>query len=74
MEASPDPLLPADEEGRSEYDFRALKGVVRGKYVSTFDDRLRFVRLDDDIVGAFTDPAAVNTALREWLKQHPAVK
>ena len=57
-----------DDELRPEYDFRALQGVVRGKYASRYRERLRVVRLDDDVAIAFADEAAVNQALREYLK------
>ncbi len=53
---------------RPEYDFRALRGVARGKYFARYRERLRFVRLDPDIAAAFADEAAVNAALREYLK------
>jgi uncharacterized protein (DUF4415 family) len=55
-----------------EYNFRALWGVVRGKYAERYHERLRVVRLDEDIAEAFTDEAAVNAALREYLRSHPA--
>ena len=53
---------------RPEYDFRSLRGVVRGKYAARYRERLRVVRLADDVAAAFVDEAAVNTALREYLQ------
>jgi hypothetical protein len=52
---------------RPEYDFRSLKGVVRGKYSARYHERLRVVRLAADVSAAFADEAAVNDALREYL-------
>ncbi len=66
MARSLDPLKPADDL-EPEYDFRSLRGVVRGKYEERYRDRLRVVRLADDVSGAFSDEAAVNAALREYL-------
>jgi hypothetical protein len=56
------------DELRPDYDFRSLRGCVRGKYASRYQERLRIVRLADDIAGAFADEAAVNAALREYLQ------
>jgi hypothetical protein len=67
MATSPDTTGPADEL-RAGYDFRSMRGVVRGKYASKFRERLRVVRLADDVAGSFVDEAAVNEALREYLR------
>ena len=56
---------------RPEYDCRSLRGVVRGKYAARYRERLRVVRLADDVAAAFADEAAVNAALREYLRGHP---
>ncbi len=56
---------------RPEYDFRSMRGVVRGKYAARYRERLRVVRLADDVAEAFADEAAVNEALREYLRDHP---
>ena len=56
---------------RSEYDFRAMRGVVRGKYTTRYRERLRVVRLADDVAGSFADEEAVNAALREYLRTRP---
>jgi hypothetical protein len=45
--------------------------VVRGKYAARYRERLRVVRLADDVADAFADEAAVNDALREYLRTRP---
>ena len=72
METSPDPVEPTDEL-LPEYDFRTMRGVVRGKYAACYKEKLRIVRLADDVAGAFADETAVNAALREYLRDHQAV-
>lgn len=57
----------ANDELRPEYDFRKMRGVVRGKYAARYHERLRVVRIADDIASFFADEAAVNAALREYL-------
>ena len=68
-------ISPADSgepsgEMRSEYDFRKLHGIIRGKYSDAYKEQLRIVRLADDVALAFPDEAAVNNALREYLRDH----
>ncbi|HYQ92211.1 MAG TPA: hypothetical protein VES89_09105 [Candidatus Competibacteraceae bacterium] len=72
MATSHDETGPVDAELRPNYDFRALRGVVQGKYAARYRERLRMVRLADDVAAAFADEAAVNNALREYLRDHPA--
>ncbi|MDZ7615848.1 MAG: hypothetical protein U1E05_02525 [Patescibacteria group bacterium] len=60
-----------DEPLRPEYDFRSLRGVERGRYAERYRERLRIVRLAEDVAPAFADEAAVNDALREYLRGHP---
>jgi hypothetical protein len=67
MAASPEPESSHDEL-RPEYDFRALHGVVWGKDAARYRERLRVVRLAEDVAGAFADETAVNAALREYLR------
>ena len=74
MATSPDEPKPPDDEMRPEYDFRAMRGVVRGKYAARYRERLRLVRLADDVAAAFADEAAVNEALRDYLRRRPAVE
>ena len=71
MATSPDDTETADDELRPEYDFRSMRGVVRGKYAARYRERLRVVRLADDVADAFADEAAVNDALRAYLRVHP---
>ncbi|HET6572308.1 MAG TPA: hypothetical protein VFG68_01810 [Fimbriiglobus sp.] len=68
MATSPDEPKPAGDEMRPEYDFRSLRGVTRGKYAARYRERLRVVRLADDVAAEFADEAAVNEALREYLR------
>ncbi len=67
MATSPDDPAAGDDL-RPEYDFRTLPGVTRGKYAARYAERLRVVRLADDVAAAFADEAAVNAALREYLR------
>ena len=73
MAVSPDEPKPPNEM-RPEYDFRAMRGVVRGKYAARYRERLRIVRLAEDVGAAFADEAAVNEALREYLRNRPSVE
>jgi hypothetical protein len=59
-----------DDEMRPEYDFRKMDGVVRGRYADAYNEHLRIVRLADDVAPAFPTEAAVNDALREYLRDH----
>jgi hypothetical protein len=59
---------------RSEYDFRSMRGVTRGKYAAKYHERLRVVRLADDVAAAFSDENAVNEALREYLRGRESEK
>jgi hypothetical protein len=68
MAASPD---QHDDDMRDEYDFRSLEGVVRGKYSAAYAEGRRVVRLDPDVAAAFPDDQAVNSALRQFLVEHP---
>ena len=66
MAASPDQVEPGDDL-QPDYDFRSMRGVVRGKYARRYQERLRVVRLESDVSAAFADEAAVNAALRDYL-------
>lgn len=68
MATSPDQPESAADGLRPEYDFRSMQGVVRGKYAARYRERLRVVRLAEDVAGAFKDEAAVNAALRDYLR------
>lgn len=65
MATSPHDTGPVEDELRPEYDFRSLRGVVRGKYAERYRERLRVVKLANDVAEAFADEEAVNDALRE---------
>ena len=67
MDGSPEP----SDEMRPEYDFHSLEGVVRGKYASRYAEGQRMVRLEPDVAAAFPDEVAVNSALRQFLAEHP---
>jgi hypothetical protein len=73
MANSPDEPTPSHDEMRPEYDFRTMRGVVRGKYATRYRECLRIIRLAPDVAPAFADEAAVNEALREYLRNRPAV-
>lgn len=66
MATSPDDRELTDDL-EPEYDFRSLRGVVRGKYAARYRERLRVVRLAPDVSAAFADEDAVNSALRAYL-------
>lgn len=53
---------------RPEYDFQSMRNVTRGKYAARYQEKLRVVRLADDVADAFADEAAVNAALRDYLR------
>jgi hypothetical protein len=71
METSPDEGETLNDELRQDYDFRSLRGVVRGKFATQYPEQLRVVRLADDVAEAFADEAAVDNALREYLRARP---
>jgi hypothetical protein len=68
MAPSPD---EHDDDMRAEYDFRSMEGVVRGKYAGRYAESPRLFRLDPDLASAFADEEAVNSALRQFLAEHP---
>lgn len=61
-----------NDDLRPEYDFRSMRGVVRGKYAERYRQRLRVVRLADDVAAAFSDEAEVNAVLREYVRSRQA--
>jgi hypothetical protein len=58
------PARVAGNAMRPEYDF---SGGVRGKYADRAAAGTNLVFLDDDVLAAFPDSHAVNTALRSLL-------
>lgn len=73
MATSPETPKPADEL-RPEYDFRTMRGVVRGKYAARYRERPRLVRLAEDVAASFPDEAAVNAALRAYLRSQKSAE
>lgn len=63
-----------DDDVRSEYDFAAMKGGVRGKYVARLRKGSNIVVLDPEIAAAFPSAASVNEALRGMLDTTKAVR
>jgi hypothetical protein len=57
-----------------EYDFTAMKGGVRGKYVSRLRQQSNIVLLEPDVASAFPNDEAVNQALRGVLNTARAVR
>jgi len=54
-----------EDELRSEYDLRELLAhAVRGKYVKRYRARTNLVLLEPDVAKVFSNPRAVNQALR----------
>ncbi|SRR5260221_2006063 len=59
---------------RREYDFVAMKGGVRGKYLKRLRERSNIVVLEPEVAEAFPNEAAVNQALRGVLNTTRAVR
>ena len=59
---------------RPEYDFTAMKGGVRGKYVKRYREGTNIVLLEPDVAEAFPNDEAVNQALRGVLNTARAVR
>lgn len=57
-----------DDDLRPEYDFQAMREVVRGKYVDKYRAGINLVLLDPDVAQAFPTDASVNEALRLLLQ------
>ena len=57
-----------DDELRDEYDEKALKNGVRGKYAQRLAQGSNVVRLAPDVAAAFPTEEAVNEALRLLLQ------
>ena len=74
MTNSPETPAQDGDELLPEYDFRAMSGVVRGKYAQRYRERLRIVRLADDVAASFADEEAVNDALRDYLRGRRAAE
>jgi hypothetical protein len=59
---------------RPEYDFRSMKGGVRGKYVTQYRAGTNLVLLDPEVAEAFPTDGAVNQALRAVLNMTKVVR
>jgi hypothetical protein len=59
---------------RSEYDFRSMKGGVRGKYFERVRDSTNIVVIEPGVVEAFPTERAVNEALKGVLNTARAVR
>ena len=71
MATSPE-IVDDREEMRPHYDFKTMKGVVRGKYYERYRASFPTIRLEPDVAAVFKDDAAaVDAALRVYLKEHP---
>jgi hypothetical protein len=62
------PINNQHDELRPGYDLSKLTGGVRGKYYERAAAGTTLVLLDPDVAAAFPDGAAVNQALRVFLK------
>jgi hypothetical protein len=65
---------PEDDDLRPEYDFAAMKGGVRGKYVARLRKGSNLVLLEPEVAAAFPSAEAVNEALRGVLNTTRAVR
>lgn len=52
------------DELRREYNFKQLKGGVRGKYAARYREGTNLVLLSPDVAAYFPDEQSVNKALR----------
>ena len=57
-----------DEDMRDEYDPSELGEGTRGKHFAAFSQGSNVVVIDPDLVAAFPDSKAVNSALRRVLE------
>jgi hypothetical protein len=64
----------ANGEMRPEYDFAAMKGDVRAKYLKRLRERTNIVVLEPEVAEAFPNEQAVNQALRGVLDTARAVR
>jgi hypothetical protein len=66
--------MKKDNDMRAEYDFAAMKGGVRGKYVSRYRAGTNLALLDPELARAVPTDHAVNQALRAVLDLTVAVR
>lgn len=65
---------PSSDELRKEYNFASMTGGVRGKYVERLAAGANVIILDDEVAAAFPTDAAVNEALRAFLRAAAVVR
>ena len=63
-----------DDDMKPEYDFAAMEGGVRGKYVARLRKGSNLALLEPEVAAAFPSDAAVNEALRGVLNTTRAVR
>jgi hypothetical protein len=56
------------DELRPEFDFRKLKGGVRGRYATRHKAGTNLVFLSPDVAGHFPNERSVNAALRRLIR------
>jgi hypothetical protein len=66
--------ITRNDEMRPEYDFRSMKGGVRGKYVERVRETTNIVVIEPEMVEAFPTERAVNEALKGVLNTARAVR
>jgi hypothetical protein len=62
----------SDDDLRPEYDLSELKGGIRGKNFTKYQQGTNLARLAPDVRAAFPTDEAVNTALRSLLPAQDA--
>lgn len=63
------PETKPEDDMKDEYDLYSARGqAVRGKYAAAYRERLRFIRLAEDVGRAFKTEDEVNEALREYMR------
>ena len=66
--------IPDNDDLRAEYDFRSMKGGVRGKYVDRVRESTNVVVIEPEMTAAFPTEQAVNEALKGVLNTARAVR
>ena len=64
----------SEGEMKAEYDFKSMKGGVRGKYVKQYRAGTNLILLDPVLAKAFPTEAAVNEALLAVLNMMKTVR
>jgi hypothetical protein len=59
---------PDDDDLLPEYDFKSMKKVGRGIYAARYREMRRLFQLEEDLAVVFPNDAAVNAALRDYLR------